>query len=78
MQFIGSNILNIIWVAKVCYIYFTRCVQLSFLQPDHIRDHNTFDPQDESERPFISQVPNIRLSPPTEYPTTTPTRRSPI
>ena len=52
------------------------------MQPDHLRDHNTFDPQDEtgpnSERPFILQVPNILLSPPTEYPTTTPTRRSPI
>ena len=70
MQLIGSYILNIILAAKVYYIYFTRFVQLLFLQPDLLRDHNTFDPQDEtgpnSERTFISQVPNILLSAPTE------------
>ena len=47
------------------------------------RDLNALDLQDEtgpdSERPLYSQVQNILLqfsSPPTEYPTTTPTQRS--
>ena len=53
------------------------------LQPDHPRDLNALDLQDEtgpdSERPLYSQFQNILQqfsSPPTEYSTTTPTWRS--
>ena len=83
MHLIESTIWNIFFgIEGILRFFYTLHPAVVLFVPDYLHDLNASDLQDETgsdwESPSASQVPNVLLqvsSPPTEYPTTTPTQR---